>query len=109
MVEAPREVNGETSIEERYWLSSLAVDAERFAEIARGHWGIENTCHWILDVVFREDDSRVRIGYAAENMALIRRAALNLLQQDKTTKRGVKTKRFKAALDEGYLLKILNI
>jgi len=107
MVEATREVNGKVSCEQRYYLSSLAVDGRRIAEAIRGHWGIENSCHWILDVVFREDDSRVRVGYAAENLALIRRAALSLLAQDKTVKRGIKTKRLKAALDEGYLLKIL--
>jgi predicted transposase YbfD/YdcC len=109
LVEANREVKGESSRERRYYLSSLEVDAERLAEAVRGHWGIENSTHWILDVVFREDDSRVRVGYAAENLALIRRVALNLLAQDKSVKRGVKTKRLKAALDDRYLLKILNI
>jgi predicted transposase YbfD/YdcC len=108
MVEAVREVKGQTSIEQRYYLSSLTVDAIRLAEAVRGHWGIENSQHWILDVVFREDDSRVRAGYAAENFALIRRVALNLLQQEKSLKRGVKTKRLKAALDERYLHKVLN-
>jgi len=108
MVEAIREVHGETSRENRYYLSSLKVEAERLAEAVRGHWAIENSQHWILDVVFREDDCRVRVGHAAENFALIRRGALNLLQQEKTLKRGVKTKRLKAALDERYLLKVLN-
>ena len=108
MVEASREVNGETSKEERCYLSSLKVEAKRLAEAVRGHWAIENSQHWVLDVAFREDDSRVRVGHAAENFALIRRVALNLLQQEKTLKRGVKTKRLKAALDERYLLKILN-
>jgi predicted transposase YbfD/YdcC len=109
LVEANREVKGQSSRERRYYLSSLEVDAECLAEAVRGHWGIENSTHWILDVVFREDDSRVRVGYAAENLALIRRVALNLLAQDKSVKRGVKTKRLKAALDDRYLLKILNI
>jgi predicted transposase YbfD/YdcC len=107
MCEARREVNGQTSQEKRYYLSSLAVNAKRFAEAARGHWSIENSLHWILDVVFREDDSRVRVGHAAENFGLLRRIAVNLLQQEKTLKRGVKTKRLKAALDERYLLKVL--
>jgi predicted transposase YbfD/YdcC len=108
MVEATREVGGQTSTQSRYYLSSLKVDAVGLAEAVRGHWTIENSQHWILDVVFREDDSRVRVGHAAENFALIRRAALNLLQQEKMLKRGVKTKRLKAALDERYLLKVLN-
>lgn len=107
MVEARRELQGKISTEVRYYLSSLPVEAVRFAEAVRGHWGIENSCHWILDVVFGEDDSRVRVGSAAQNLALIRRIALNLLQQEKTLKRGIKTKRLKAALDDRYLLKIL--
>ena len=107
MCEATRELNGQVSREKRYYLSSLAVDGKRFAEAARGHWSIENSLHWILDVVFGEDDSRVRVGHAAENFGLLRRIAVNLLQQEKTLKRGVKTKRLKAALDERYLLKVL--
>ena len=107
MCEAKREVNGQTSQEKRYYLSSLGVDGKRFAEAVRGHWSIENSLHWILDVVFREDDSRVRVGHAAENFGLLRRISVNLLQQEKTLKRGVKTKRLKAALDERYLLKVL--
>ena len=108
MCEARREINEQASEEKRYYLSSLSVDAVRLAEAIRGHWSIENSLHWILDVVFREDDSRVRVGHAAENFALVRRIALNLLQQEKTLKRGVKTKRLKAALDDSYLLKVLN-
>lgn len=107
MCEARREVNGQVSQEKRYYLSSLGVDGERFAEAARGHWSVENSLHWILDVVFREDDSRVRVGHAAENFGLLRRIAVNLLQQEKTLKRGVKTKRLKAALDDRYLFKVL--
>lgn len=107
MCEATRELNGQVSREKRYYLCSLAVEAKRFAEAVRGHWSIENSLHWILDVVFREDDCRVRVGYAAENFGLLRRIAVNLLQQEKTLKRGVKTKRLKAALDERYLLKVL--
>jgi len=107
MVEAEREVEGTITVEKRYYLSSLAVDAEVFSRAARGHWSIENSCHWILDVVFGEDDSRVRAGHAAENLARLRKIANNLLQHDKSVKRGVKTKRLKAALDHSYLLKIL--
>jgi predicted transposase YbfD/YdcC len=109
MVEATREINDHRSTEVRYYLSSLPVEAVRFSEAVRGHWSIENSCHWILDVVFREDDCRVRVGHAAQNLALLRRLALSLLSQEKTLKRGVKTKRLKAALDERYLLKILMV
>lgn len=107
MVEAEREIEGASTVEKRYYLSSLAVDAEVFSHAARGHWSIENSCHWILDVVFGEDNSRARAGHAAENLARLRKIANNLLQHDKSVKRGVKTKRFKAALDHSYLLKIL--
>jgi predicted transposase YbfD/YdcC len=107
LVHATREIKGRITTETRYYLSSLPVDVKRFAEAVRGHWAIENSCHWILDVVFREDDCRVRTGHAPENLALIRRLALSLLSQDKSLKRGIKTKRLKAALDDRYLLKIL--
>lgn len=107
MVEAEREVGGEVSHEVRYYLSSLEVAADKMNEIIRGHWAIENSCHWILDVVFREDDSRVRAGNAAQNLALVRKIALSMLSREKSCKRGIKVKRFKAALDLQYLLKIL--
>jgi predicted transposase YbfD/YdcC len=107
MVEAIRESKEKVTHEVRYYLSSLELDARRMQEIIRGHWSIENSCHWILDVVFREDDSRVRAGNAAQNLALIRKLALSMLSREKSCKRGIKVKRFKAALDLQYLLKIL--
>lgn len=107
-VEATREVGEKRSVETRYYLTSLAVDAPRLAHAVRGHWSVENTCHWVLDVVFGEDDCRIRTGHAAENFALLRRLANSLLQQEKTAKVGIANKRFKAALDLRYLLKVLN-
>jgi predicted transposase YbfD/YdcC len=107
LVEARREWREKVSTEVRYYLSSLPVEVARFAYAVRGHWGIENSCHWILDVVFHEDQSRVRVGHAAENLAMLRRLALNLLHRERTLKRGVQGKRLKAALDEQYLLKVL--
>jgi len=109
LCEAVREVEGRVSIHRRYYLSSLPVEAEKFAEAVRGHWAVENSCHWVLDVVFGEDDSRVRAGQAAENFALLRRLVNNLLQHERSVKRGVKAKRLKAALDENYLLKVLRL
>jgi predicted transposase YbfD/YdcC len=109
MVEATRELNDQVSTERRYYISSLVPDAERAAEAVRGHWGIENSSHWILDVAFREDDSRVRVGNAPENLALVRKLTHNLLQQETTLKRGIKTKRLRAGWDRSYLLKILNV
>ena len=109
MVEATRKLNDQVSAERRYYISSLAPDAKRAAEAVRGHWGIENSSHWILDVVFDEDDSRVRVGNAPENLALVRKLTHNLLQQETTLKRGIQTKRLKAGWDRSYLLKIPNV
>lgn len=109
LVESKREIKEQCTIELRYYLSSLPANAERAAKAVREHWGVENSLHWLLDVAFHEDDSRVRVGNAPENLALVRKITQNLLQQEKTCKRGVKTKRFLAALDETYLLKILRL
>ena len=107
MVEARRELGEQQTTEIRYYLSSLPVNAPEFGRAVRSHWGIENACHWVLDVVMREDASRIRVGNAAENMSTLRRLALNLLRREKSVKRGVHVKRLKAALDEKYLLKVL--
>jgi predicted transposase YbfD/YdcC len=107
VVESTREVNGEQTIERRYYLSSLALDVELFARAVRSHWGVENKVHWVMDVCFNEDQSRARTGYAAENLAILRRLALNLLKRDKTKKRGIKGKQLNAGWDHAYLLKLL--
>jgi predicted transposase YbfD/YdcC len=101
------EKNGNTSLERRYYLSSLSLKAKELAHIIRGHWAIENQLHWILDVQFDEDNSRIRKDNAPENLAIIRRIALNLLNQEKTVKTGIKSKRSKAGWDNDYLLKVL--
>ncbi len=108
LVEAERRVNGQpTSLEQRYYLLSLDGGVERFAKAVRSHWGIENQVHWVLDVAFNEDASRIRKDHAPENLALIRHIALNLLRQDTSTKAGTKAKRLKAGWDNDYLLGIL--
>ncbi len=107
VVEARRTVNGRESVERRYYLSSLEADATRFARAMRGHWGVENGLHWVLDVVFGEDQSRARSGHAAENLAAARRMAVNLLRRDKTCKRSIKGKLLHAAIDPDYLKHIL--
>jgi len=90
-----------------YFISSLPGDAELIARCIRSHWGIENKEHWILDVVFRQDANRVRIGFGPENFAILQHLALNLLKREKSLKRSTKGKRFAAALDQDYLLKVV--
>jgi predicted transposase YbfD/YdcC len=108
MVERTRTTPENVTREVSYYLSSLDGDVVTFAERVRGHWGIENRQHWVLDVAFREDDSRVRVGHGAENLGVLRRVALNLLRQDTATRAGVKARRLKAGWDERYLLSLLN-
>lgn len=109
MVESTREVNGQTTRERRYYLTSLKLDVETFARAVRGHWGVENKLHWVMDVCFGEDQSRARTGYAAENLATLRRLALNLLKREKTRKRGIRGKQLNASWDHCYLLKLLGV
>jgi predicted transposase YbfD/YdcC len=109
MVQATREIKGQISTERRYYLSSLPLDIERFSRAVRGHWGIENKLHWIMDVRFGEDQSRARTRYAAENLATLRRLALNLLKSEKTKKRGIRGKQNNASWDHAYLLRLLGI
>ena len=109
VVESVREIGDEVTTERRYFLSSLPRDVETMARAIRGHWGIENKLHWVLDVCFREDYSRVRSGHAAENLASLRRLALNLLKKEKTKKRGIKGKQLNASWNHAYLLKLLGI
>jgi len=99
--------NGKTTMECRYFIASIENDAKLFANAVRSHWGIENSCHWVLDVAFREDESRVRKGHGPENLALLRHIALNLIREEKTAKIGVKNKRLKAGWDNRYLAKLL--
>ena len=106
VVEAEREVDGKKTVERRYYLSSLPLGVETFAKAVRGHWAVENSLHWVLDVQMGEDDSRARTGYAAENLATLRRLALNLLKREATKKRGIRGKQLNASWDHTYLLRI---
>jgi predicted transposase YbfD/YdcC len=109
MVESIREVAGKTTVERRYYLTSLPLGVQTFARAVRSHWGVENKVHWIMDVCFGEDQSRARTGYAAENLATLRRLALNLLKSEKTKKRGIRGKQLNASWDHAYLLRLLGI
>ena len=104
-----RRIDGIVTTHSRYYLSSLPGDAATIGKAVRSHWGIENQVHWVLDVAFREDASRARIGHSATNLALIRKLVLNLLRADPTRKIGVKGSRLKAGWDNAYLLHVLGV
>jgi len=104
-----RRIGAQRSLETRYYISSLSGNARQILQAARNHWRIENELHWSLDVAFREDDCRVRKDHAPENLAILRHLVLSLLKQESTAKCGLKGKRLKAAWDEAYLLKVLEV
>lgn len=102
--------NGTTRRDTRYYLSSLEPGAARHLECSRGHWGIENSCHWVLDVVFGEDQCRARSGHAAQNLSTMRRLALNLLKTETVrSKEPIRGKRIYAVLDQAYLEQIIGL
>ena len=107
MVRATRETTKKTTVKTRYYISSLPSNAKHLLNVARRHWSIENELHWVLDVALKEDQSRIRKGHAAENMAVLRHIALNLLKQEETAKGGIRAKQLQAAWNNDYLLKVL--
>jgi len=107
MVQAQRRIGTERTIEDRYYLLARPLSARAFGEAVRSHWGIENQVHWVLDVTFHEDQSRIRAGYAAENFAVLRHIALNLLRQQTIKRKSIKGRRLKAAWDTDFLLQVL--
>ncbi len=109
MVESIRHLKGKSTIERRYYLSSLTLDVKTFAKAVRSHWGVENTLHWTLDVTFREDQSRAREKYAAQNLATLRRIGLNLCKKNQKQKISLRQKRILAALDTSFLEEVLGI
>ncbi|MEI6146490.1 MAG: ISAs1 family transposase [Methylococcales bacterium] len=105
MIECERVINGQTSIDRRHYICTLR-DVKPFAHAARAHWGVENSLHWVLDVTFREDDSRIRTGYAPENFNIVRQIAINLLKKE-SSKMSIKKKRFEATLNDSFREKVL--
>lgn len=107
MIESLRDVKGKVSKEKRYFISSI-IDARRFEEVVRKHWAIENEEHWILDVQFGEDGCRARKDHSAENFALVRRMALNILRRNETNKKmSLKRRIYSSALNDAYRSKML--
>lgn len=110
MVEAEREILGqEATREKRYFISSLPANAAVLLHAVRSHWQVENSLHWVLDVAFREDACQVKNVTGATNLAVLRKIALNFLNQEKTSRRSIKGKMLKAGRNQAYLLKLLNI
>jgi predicted transposase YbfD/YdcC len=106
LIRRQRESNGKRTEELSYYISSLNDDAHTVLQAVRRHWAVENECHWVLDVVFDEDRSRIRLGDSPENFSLLRQMALSILKQD-PSKGSLKSKRFKAALDDAFRSQLL--
>jgi predicted transposase YbfD/YdcC len=107
MIVSERRLWNKTTYEVRYYISSLTSDAKVLGQAVRSHWGVENSLHWVLDVTFAEDKSRIRKDYAPQNFALLRHLAINLLRQEKTINSSLAQKRYRAALNNDYLLQVI--
>jgi len=107
MVEAKRQVGEQVTCERRYYVMSLAGDAQAFGNAIRSHWSIENGLHWVLDLAFEEDRSRMRKDHSQQNFVVLRHMALNLLKQEHTATCGIKARRLKAGWNEDYLRQVL--
>ena len=107
MVSRVRRLWNKTTREVMFYLSSLPCDAVLIGRAIRAHWGIENRLHWVLDVTFKEDASRIRKGYGAENFSLLRRMAVGLLNQETSTKRSLRQKTKRAAMNPDYMIDVL--
>lgn len=103
-----RTLGDKTSTEVRYYIGSLRGSVQDYAQVIRGHWGIENSLHWVLDVTFREDASRARAEHGAENVAWLRRMAVSLLHNDTSCDRSLRQKSIKALCDQEFLLQVLS-
>lgn len=107
MVQTERRLAQTTTVGTRYYLLSRPLTARELGEAVRSHWGIENQVHWVLDVAFGEDQSRIRQGAAAENMAVLRRIVLNVVRRHPRKRHSIRTRRLIASWDDAYLLQLL--
>ena len=107
MAESERHIDDKISIERRFYISSIENNAELFGDAVRSHWGIENSVHQVLDVGFREDESRKREGDSAFNFSILRHIAMNLLRMETSVKSGMRTKIMRAGWNDDYLVKVL--
>ena len=108
MIVRKRIIDGEETVKTRFYISSLEADAKRILQATRQHWSIENGLHWVLDIAFNEDRSRVRKDHAPANLAVLRHMAVNLLKQETSAKGGIKAKRLQAGWNQDYLIKVLS-
>ena len=106
MIRARRTLNGETSTKTRYFITSLAANARQLTEAVRAHWGIENRLHWVLDMTFREDESRIRKDHAPHNAGILKHMALNILKKT-PSRRSIRLKRKSAGWDNDFLESVL--
>ena len=107
MVERERQFEDKTESQTSYYIGSIDNNAKAFAAAVRSHWRIENSLHWVLDVSFREDDSRIRKDHSPENFAVLRHIALNMIKKETSLKKSIKSRRLRAGWDNDYLLKVL--
>lgn len=108
-ITSQREIKDKITTEIRLYISSLKCDATEFNQYIRQHWSVENNLHWVLDMTFREDEQRKRDKFAAQNFAIVRKIALNLLKKENSNKLSLRTKRLKAGWNNEFLIKILQI
>lgn len=107
-VQAERYIGDKHELDTRYYIGSATTRADEALAATRTHWQVENSLHWVLDIAFREDESRLHKGYGAQNFAILRHIALNALKQESSAKLGIKNKRLRAGWDESYLLSVLS-
>jgi|SRR6266853_71600 len=110
VLESERLLQGKTTLEQRFYISSLAADAERISHAVRAHWSIENRLHWSMDVTFNDDQMRVRTGHAAHNLAVLKHITLNLIRLDPVKRKGgIKARRLIAATSDTYRAQLLGL